>query len=183
MKTRVLLVIATVLLAAGPLAAADLGLRGFGVQAGVAAPEDFDTGLAIGLSADLGEVYKRIVLAPSIGYWRASASEDFGGFGADLDVTAYTLGADVHYYLKEARNGIYVGGGVHLNRITYEDAVTLPFVGRFAVLESTVERVGPAAVAGYRGAILGLDGFAEAKFSAVSGFNTLQLTLGAAFGD
>ena len=172
MKIR-LLVLAALLLIPSSLRAADFGLKGVEVSAGIAAPQDFDTGYALGVGLDLGDITRSLTLAASAGYWKASTSD----FGVDLDATNLSVGVDVRYYFLEPRRGLYVGGGARINHLSVEAAVPLGGFGTL-VVKTTDNKVSPEGVVGWSSSRFYLEG----RYNAIDGLNTVIVMAGVRVG-
>lgn len=129
-----------------PTTAAEIGLSGFELRAGVTSPDAFDTGLSVGANLDLGEVYDQLRLYPGLFY--STASTDF--FGEDLDVDVLAAGAEVRYFLEPDLSGWYFGGGPYLHDYSYSIS---------GVDLGGASTVGVVGVAGYNfDPLLGIEG-------------------------
>jgi hypothetical protein len=167
------LVLCLLLLVPCSLRAADFGLNGVEVRAGIVSPEDFDTGYSVGVGLDLGDFADRFTLVAGADYWKASGSDA----GVDLDATNLSAGADVRYYLSELRRGFYAGAGARLNHTSAEAAISLGSFGTLAV-KTTQNRLSPEGIVGYTAGRFNL----EARYSAIQDVGTLSVVAGVRFG-
>lgn len=173
MKIYTLVVLAALFLVPSSLLAADFGLKAVEVSAGIASPEGFDTGYAVGVGLDLGDITHRLTLVASADYWKASTND----FGVDLDADNLSAGVDVRYYFLEPRRGFYVGGGARLNHVSQETAVPLAGFGTL-VVKTTDNKVSPEGVVGWSGSRFYLEG----RYNAIDGLNTVGVVVGVRVG-
>lgn len=163
-----------VLIAPGATAA-DFGLFGFDVRAGVVLPSDWDTGYLVGGSANVGEIVDGLYLYPALNYSQAETTVAPFGSNVTLEVTSFALGAEVRYFPAGSPTAWYFGGGPYLNFLDREIVA-----GRVTVNIST-EEVGLMGVAGYQFGSEGTGLLAEARYSVVSGYDTVQVLAGYSF--
>jgi len=173
MKIYALVALSALLLAPPSLLAADFGLKGVEISAGIAAPQDFDTGYALGVDLDLGDITHSLTLVASAEYWKASGRD----FGVDLDADNLSAGVDVRYYVFEPRRGLYVGGGGRVNHLSSEAAVPLGGFGTL-VVKTTDNKVSPEGVLGWSGGRF----YMEGRYNAIDGLNTVSVVVGVRFG-
>lgn len=164
---------------AAPASGQDFGYRGLDVHAGVNLPSDWDAGLTVGVSANIGEIVDGLYLYPGIFYSQAENSETLFGTRVDLEASSLAVGAEVRYFLERELRGFYFGGGAYLNRIEVEAGVRNgPVV---AAVEDETHDGGAMGVAGYRLPLSDtLAGAVEVRYNAVSNFSgpSLLLVLG-----
>lgn len=174
---RYLVLLAAIYVPFSPAHAAEFGLYGFDVRAGVVVPTDWDTGFLVGGSVNVGELLDGLYLYPAVTY--STAEDSFAGI--DLEVTDLSLGAEVRYFPAGDPTGWYFGGGPYIHFLEREVGVFFPgpIPGRgFNTIDG--EEIGPTAVGGYQ---FGADGglLLEARYSVVSGYDTLQVLAGYSF--
>jgi hypothetical protein len=167
--------------AAAPAAAADIGWYGLEVRGGAVFAADWDTGWAVGVAADLGELAPGLRLYPGIGYSQAETSDSERFFGTtfriDREITSFEAGAEVRWFPSRGDSGWYFGGGPYLHRLEYEVAAA---VGGFIVVAEVEDDVlGFQGVAGY--SIGGRFGV-EARYDTVSDFDGFRLMGAVRFG-
>lgn len=174
---RFVLIVVCVVAVAGSASAVEFGLFGYDVRAGLVVPSDWDTGFAIGASANIAELYDGLYLYPGVVYSQAEDTAGSGLFEADLEVTSLALGAEVRYFLAQEQRGWYFGGGPYLHFLDREILV----FGRRSVASVDHQEVAITGVAGYKlGA--GRSGLLlEARYSIVSGYDNGQILVGYSF--
>ena len=158
---------------------AQLGLNAIGVGAGfVSVSNDVGSGLLLGAGADLGELSKGLHLRPDVGYW--SVSKTAGG--VEVKSSDFSINANVIYQIPSGgqMSPFYLGGGLGLNMVTAEAAVT--FLGTSIKSSASNSRIGINLLAG-AGVPIGpkmmLHG--EARYVLVSDFNHFGIMAGIAF--
>ena len=164
-----------------PAAAADFGLYGFDVRAGLVIPTDWDTGYLVGASANVAELFDGLYLFPAISYSQAEDSESALGIDFDLEVTNIALGAEVRYFPDGQPRGWYFGGGPYLNLVDREFLVGFGGGGRTRVASVDTEEIGITGVAGYQLGAGDAGLLLEGRYSVVSGYDTAQLLIGYSF--
>ena len=104
---RVFLLLSALVLSALPAASAEMGLRGWGLRAGVASDPDQ---VLLGAHWDLGDVAPQLRMVPNVQL----------GIGDDATVLEGTL--PVHYVFKTSDAGFapYVGGGLAVAWIDFD---------------------------------------------------------------
>lgn len=156
--------------------AAELGLEGWDLRAGVALPSDWDQGTTFGVSLDLGRLTSGLYLYPAVRYSSAKATESIFGFDFDLNVKDTAVGAEVRYFPAHERKGWYFGGGGYMHFLDYDVAAG----GGKA--SATTQEVGPGGVAGYRWAREKTSFFVEARYDLAGTFDRGEVLVGVAFG-
>ena len=178
----VVLVLACVLIF--PLSAQKLQYNGFGVHGNLVFPENHNTGFGVGASVDMGELSDNLYLVPFADFWTASWE-----VYDDASTTDIAIGADVHYFLDRKPAGVYFGGGLDLNflswsapsfEIVYQGGI--PVGTRETEISYSETRIGFHPLAGYVFDLSGTTAFVEAKYLIISDFNTFMISVGALFG-
>jgi len=156
--------------------AAEFGFFGADVRGGVVVPNDWDTGFLVGASVNIGEIVDGLYLFPAINYSQAEDDVDliFGDF--TFEVTSLSIGAEVRYFLNGDPTGWYFGGGPYLHFLE-RDVV----IGRSRVGTVDGEEVGLMGVAGYQLGSTGTGPLLEARYSVVTGYDTVQVLAGYSF--
>jgi len=159
-------------IAALAVQAQDLELRKAGGGLGLIFPDNpWDNGFKLGATAYMGELMDGVHLYLIVNYW--SSSTDLGI--AELSLSNFQLGADIHYNMKEV-DGTYLGGGINLNFFGFD---VVDFFGNTS--DESETRVGLALLGGYQKPLGKMTGFAEARYNIIADFNTFELVAGLLF--
>lgn len=168
-----------------PVSAQKLGFNGFGVHGNLVFPENHKTGFGVGGSVNMGELSDNIYLVPFADFW--TAGWDIAGI--DASTTDIAIGADAIYFLDRKPQGVYFGGGLDINFLSWEaPSFEVVYQGGFPVgtRETTViyseTRFGFHPMGGYVFDLSGTKAFVEAKYLIISDFNTFMISVGALFG-
>lgn len=151
--------------------AGNLGLKSIAPTLGVAMPEDLDATFYLGVGVNMGEITENLELVPFLGFW--SSSQKY--YGVKVTNSDFIIGSDVHYKISQVE-GLYAGGGLSLNFISYKLDNDIAYYD-----DSGVTRLGIGLLGGYEFSIGGRTAFAELKYNIISHFNTLELKFGMNF--
>ena len=162
-----------------PLSAADFNLKGISMYGGIVLPENWDAGFNAGAGVSLGELSPGTYLFPGLTFWETTSEQTDG---ADVDLSDFSIAVDVHYFIKHAQQGLYVGGGLSYNIMSWEYSyLSYPSGSRYWINYND-EKIGFAPVAGYVFNPGSIAGFAEFKYNLLEDFNTVQISVGLVFG-
>jgi len=95
-----------------------LGFKGLGARIGLVDPEGASSTVDLGLHIDAGNVARNVRVSPLVEYWSVGV--------ADIDFKDFAMGLDlaVDFPLQDSRLKPYVGGGVGLHWLSFDDPVT-----------------------------------------------------------
>jgi len=180
MKIKVMLSsIIVSLLVIFPTFAGQFVFSGAAVYGGVVFPEDWDTGFNVGAGATFGPLTEGLYLFPSLTYWESSAVQEDD---AELGISNFSIGVDVHYFFMKQQQGAYVGGGLSYNMLNWEYSyISYPSGSRYWV-DNSESKIGFAPLGGYLFNLGSMTALIEAKYNLISDFNTFQICLGLMFG-
>ena len=169
-----------------PVSAQKLEYNGFGVHGNLVFPENHNTGFGVGGSVNMGELSDNIYLVPFADFWTASWEAFDDGSSTDI-----AIGADVHYFLDRKPQGVYFGGGLSLNFISFSydfrgitgyDPITFQPIYGTETFDDSETKIGFHPLAGYVFDLSGTEAFVEAKYLLISDWNTFMISFGALFG-
>ena len=161
----------------GTLLASDLGFKGIRPKLGLIMPEDdCDTGLLLGVGADMGTITKNLRLAPFLTYWNSGYDE----YDLDLSLSNIQLGADVHYMFPSV-HGLYAGGGLSINLLSVDYPVYVYNSDEVKTESDSETELGIGFLGGYEMMVGKMKGFGELKFNMIDELDTLELLIGIHF--
>jgi hypothetical protein len=154
----------------------ELGLKSITGKVGIIMPEDpWDTGFLIGAEADMGELFENGTLHPVLSYW--SAGYSISGF--DFSLSNFQIGADLHYHIANVP-GLYAGGGLGLNFISFEYP-SFSFLGNSSTASESDTKLGIVLLAGYSFPISNMNGVVSGRYNIIDGFDTFEIAFGLEF--
>ncbi|MBD3224976.1 MAG: hypothetical protein GF313_09615 [Caldithrix sp.] len=174
MRRVILLLAAVIILSGTPAMAQNFGLFSVSPYVSIVMPEDHDMGFGVGVSADVGEITPGLTLVPNVYFWNASW-EAF----EDGSTTNFALGADLQYALDNVVPGLYAGGGLNMNFLSYEYEFNYGF-GTTSVDDSE-SKFGISPLVGYKFDLGNFAAFAEGRYNMIDSFDNLQINFGASF--
>lgn len=173
-------------LALAPMATAqaDLGLKGLGVKAGFALPEDpIDNTFALGAHGRFGTVMPSLAVDGFVDLWFSGYDEAFVGYSYDWSWTQIAVGALAKYLIPVTGNITpYVAGGLalHYGRFSWDTDVPA-YPGAATSYSDSDLDIGIHLVGGAQMPLSPtMDGVAELKY-ALDGADYIALTVGVVF--
>lgn len=162
-----------------PAPAADYGLLGFDVRAGVAIPDDHDNGFAVGVSAPVVRWgLKGLSLHPALQY--AAADIDLISDGsANVETSTLGFGVEVRYFPSRDWSGLYFGGGPYFFS-TDRGVVLPPGPGSSdpQVFDTQNDSFGTVAFVGYQFGDWGGSFLGEGRIVSTNSFDQFQVMAG-----
>ncbi|MCK5147396.1 outer membrane beta-barrel protein [bacterium] len=167
MKKLLLLGVVICLLAVPVMAQSQIGLKGYGVHAGIVLPESpVESTLGFGARIDIGTITPTLHIAIILDYWSKSYDHGVGlGTNAEWKWSEIVIGPMATYYLSDMGTmKPYVGGGLGFTIAKWSWDYNDEFLGDMDSSGSDTE-LGFFGVAGIETALsTSMIGFAEAKY-------------------
>ncbi len=176
MKKFIVLTVAVFALIVSPVAAQQFGLFSVNPSASIVMPDNLQTGYGINVSANVGEVFPAVELYPTVSYWTAKYK-----FSDNYSASNFAVGADVHYSVEAFPKGMYVGGGLNFNILSFEYPDYNFVTNQYTTSTTSDNKIGFSAFAGYTFDLGNFGLFAEARYNMISDFNNVQLSIGVPF--
>ena len=174
---NVIIILVTIVLMVLPASAQKLGYNGFSVHGNLVFPEDHNLGFGAGGSVNMGELSDGLYLLPNANFWTATWDKFDDGRSTDI-----AIAGDVRYYLDRKPRGVYFGGGLSINFMSFSYDFTNPFTNETVSYDDSETKIGFHPLAGYVFDLSGTQAFVEAKYLIISDWNTFMISFGAMFG-
>jgi hypothetical protein len=151
-----------------------------GLGIGTCLPQGgWDPGYTISAQADFGEAIKYIYVSPYLSFSSASKTEDINNISEQMSIQYINFGAKFLGYLNSKPRGIYIGGAISYNVISYDMIEWADFSENNEIKNTTTNKLGFAGLAGYSFMLKNLSVFIELNYMfTVGGFNNVSALAG-----